>query len=506
MEQTQIYAYPFNPDYDYKMIQELIDLDKERNQDLTSGNGFIVAEPMSSIKKDLKNPEGLFSPKFGQTLGDLNPFMDRYKCQCGALRSRINNGIICQNCKQPVRYVDDNFGYFGWIPINDPCCIIHPILYKQIESLMGQGHQKTSKLQNIINYVDKKSKDGFSIERGNLPKNEPWFGKGMMEFKEHFDEIMEYYIKKYPKKREYYDIIMQNREKVFAHSIPVFTSLLRPTETKDGAMFYEPINAIYTMINKHRSIVNRRKTRFDRQAKLINQSLYVIQTEYNKLYDSILDILSGKKGELRSLLAGRYNFSTRAVIVQNPSLRIDQVTLPYISLCIILEQRIINILHRMYNLSYNDAHDIWYQATLEPDDRVKDIINAIIKSYPQGLPVIINRNPTIAYGSILQMFCVGMTDTFTIGIPLRILKSMAADFDGDEFNVFTIINDAFFEKAFEVFNPRNAFQISRNDGMFNMDVCIQRDTIINANTLMWLGRDQYTQEELDEIKAILASS
>ena len=31
---------------------------------------------------------------------------------------------------------------------------------------------------------------------------------------------------------------------------------------------------------------------------------------------------------------------------------------------------------------------------------------------------------------MLQMFCVGMTDTLTIGIPLQILKFLAADFDG----------------------------------------------------------------------------
>ena len=28
------------------------------------------------------------------------------------------------------------------------------------------------------------------------------------------------------------------------------------------------------------------------------------------------------------------------------------------------------------------------------------------------------------------MFCVGMTDTLTIGVPLQILKFLAADFDG----------------------------------------------------------------------------
>ena len=103
---------------------------------------------------------------------------------------------------------------------------------------------------------------------------------------------------------------------------------------------------------------------------------------------------------------------------------------------------------------------------------------------------------------MLQMFCVGMTDTLTIGIPLQILKSLAADFDGHAINVFHIINDAFFQRANAIFNPRNAMYISRNNGTFNLDACIQRDTIINANTLMYLGRDRYSKDQLDKCRRI----
>ena len=37
---------------------------------------------------------------------------------------------------------------------------------------------------------------------------------------------------------------------------------------------------------------------------------------------------------------------------------------------------------------------------------------------------------TRAYGGILQMFCVGFTETYTMAVPLQVLKSLAADFDG----------------------------------------------------------------------------
>ena len=153
------------------------------------------------------------------------------------------------------------------------------------------------------------------------------------------------------------------------------------------------------MINKFVHEINKDKTRMDNKKKLKNDLLFKLQDEYMKLYKEIEDILSGKKGKLRSLVGGRFNFSSRAVIVQNPELRIDQVTLPYTELVITQQQKIINILHRTYNISFNEAYKIWEKAMVKKDERVAEIINALIKSHPGGLPILLNRNPSIAYGS-----------------------------------------------------------------------------------------------------------
>jgi hypothetical protein len=46
--------------------------------------------------------------------------------------------------------------------------------------------------------------------------------------------------------------------------------------------------------------------------------------------------------------------------------------------------------------------------------------------------------------------------------------------------------------------------ISRNDGKINASVLVQRDTIINANTLMWLGRNNYNETQKAKIMAVKA--
>lgn len=98
----------------------------------------------------------------------------------------------------------------------------------------------------------------------------------------------------------------------------------------------------------------------------------------------------------------RYNYSARCVIRQDPSLRIDQVSLPYKELVITQKAQIENILHRVYNISYQEAYNKWYNAVSEIDPTIVEILNTMIQhghinpdtgEEEPGLPVIINRNP-----------------------------------------------------------------------------------------------------------------
>lgn len=491
-------SYPNNPDYDYFTTLTRLNWDEERIYDLTYGKGFIVSRT-HGVKKDVKDPNSIFSSRYGQTLRDINPFGNRYRCKCGHTTQRVYNNTICDICHTRVKYVDDDFEYFGWLVLNDHW-VIHPGLYTSLEAFIGKDFQKI--LQPQRNFDE----DGNETEV-EKPANQPYYGIGMIKFKEQFDEIMEYYRNKNKTKTMYYDDIMSEKDKVFTQSIPVFTTLLRPYDIDKKTFSHEDTNPFYLIINKHVYQLNDLKTlsATQKQEKLPAKLLYDLQLKLQGLFNAVIKIVSGKKGNIRSLFGGKYNFSSRCVIVANPKLRIDEVTLPYSALVELLMQSIINILHKGYNMSMNDAYLYWYKAKLEPDPVVKKIIMTILQqstSTHRGLPVLINRNPTISYGSILQMFCVGMTDSYTMAVPLQILPLLAADFDGDVLNILYIINQAFFQRSFEVFNPRNTQYISRNDGQFNNLVNRQRDTLINANTMIDLGRGVYTQEDLNVIKKI----
>lgn len=420
--------YPKSEEFEYITQMVRLNLDDEREEDITTDNGFIIADP-NGIKKDLKDPNGMFSSKYGQTLKDLKPFATQYKCECGHLNSRLNNGTVCPICGTEVKYVGDNFNYFGWKVLKD-YYIIHPNLFKSLESFIGKDT-----LDNMLVYNIKKDADGHIVENNDEnTKNEPFFGIGMVEFKNRFDEIMAYYSRSFANqtKKAYYEDIMENRNNIFTQSIPYYTTLLRPVDEDQKNLYYEDSNSFYYMMNRIAAKINKYEPNRIMSDKVsLNKLLYDLQMKYNALYKNIEATIEKKKGNVRQLLSGRFNFSSRCVITADPNLRIDEIKLPYKCLIEMLQQRIINILQKTYNMNYSDAYNIWYRANIKEDPMVRSIIETIIKSSGngRGLPMIINRNPTIAYGGILQMFCIGMTDSYTMEIPLRILPLLAADFD-----------------------------------------------------------------------------
>lgn len=66
-------------------------------------------------------------------------------------------------------------------------------------------------------------------------------------------------------------------------------------------------------------------------------------------------------------------------------------------------------------------------------------------------------------------------------------------------NTLLIYNDEFRAQCEKVYNPRNAFCISRDDGMMNGSVNVFNDILINLNSLLALSKDNYSQQDLDHI-------
>lgn len=392
--QLERLSYPFinddDAEYFYETVMARRNLDDVREKYISSGKGFIINKPQKTTKKDMKDPNSIYSSRFGQTLGDVHPFADRYRCKCRDLTGRKNIGILCPRCKERVRYVDDDYDYFGFMALQENFHVIHPNLYKSIEFYIGKDN-----LAKILDYNVEKDIDGHIIQNTEVNKNEPFRGIGMIEFKERFDEILDFYrtinrAKTGSKKEEYYQDIKENRDIIFTQTIVVMTTLLRPFQITGKGFSFEKTNSIYNMMARLVAHINNNKLRINRKRKQKNQLLWDLQCKQQELYQEIEDILSGKKGIIKGLLGGRYQFTSRDVIIPDKTLRIDEVSLPYVALVELLQQTIVNLLQKIYNLSCNDAYNIWYNANFTRDNRVVSIIENLIKK--RKIHVLINRN------------------------------------------------------------------------------------------------------------------
>lgn len=386
------FHYPQNSKYIFETKMNKINIDEKREEIINNGKGFVVSKAQSKLRKEFDNEFGIFSSRFGRTLQDVNSFGDKYKCRCGYLTERIHSGITCPLCGEKVKFVDDDFGYFAWIVLKDPYYIMHPNLYKEIKHFFYCD--KTDNLDCILKPQDEKDIDGHTV-LSDKNDNYKYHGIGLLEFKEKFEEIMKFYLKKNPNKKQYYDDIMESKDKVFIQSIPVFTVHLRQYKIDGNKLKVEKTNSLYIMMTKLAADINKDTLKIYRKKKPKNQLLYDLNNKYLELYDEIIKILSGKKGNLRNVFGGRYNFSSRSVIIPNPKLRIDEVVMPYKAMVELLAQSIINILVKSYNITYAQAHSIWTRAQLVKDERVYKIIKGLIKDKERGIPILINRNPTI---------------------------------------------------------------------------------------------------------------
>lgn len=287
--------YSENSLFDYSTKLERISLDQARRHDILNGDGFIVTS-RKNIKEDVKDPNGIFSVKYGPGLQDVNAFGNRYRCKCGHTTQRFYHGLTCPVCGTKVEYRDENFGMFGYICLKDPYYLIHPNLFNSIAFFIGERE-----FMNIITPVHKKDEDGHDIPI-IPPKDEPYFGIGMMDFHDRFDEIIEYYRGKRPNKMDYYENIIDDRDKIFTQSVPVFTIHLRPYRIDGDMLHFEGTNAIYKVMTKLASDINMDKTKMDKKVKPKNQLLFDFQMKFKELYDELTKILSGKKGTRVNLM------------------------------------------------------------------------------------------------------------------------------------------------------------------------------------------------------------
>lgn len=279
--------------------------EEEFTADMITKKGFVVkTKPFKTKIKDkkgaimahgIKEKYGLHSPLFGTEWSDENAFAERYSCECHEMIGKLYEGETCPKCCTKVTFIDVNLSVFAWLKINNPqFTLIQPLMYKKISAFLGNVNNF---LDKIINFKmdmtldgDYKKIDGFDY------KKHPYFGIGMVEFRNKFDEIMAFYLKKKKNKKELYNQIMMDKDKIFVTVVPVYSALLRQVFFSDEDFSYTKIDKYYNSMFGNINKLNEETEINHNNLAKINKNLYRAQCNLNNAFDFIFNGLTEKEG------------------------------------------------------------------------------------------------------------------------------------------------------------------------------------------------------------------
>ena len=122
-----------------KVQMKRLNWDSEFYVDLLRGTGFIISEPAEvtvdgTRQKSMYGPQ---SPLYGTTYEDEQSFIERYRCRCGAFKSRQFEGEICPICGTKVEFRDSDINVTGWISLGNNK-IISPYYFNVLQQAIGK--------------------------------------------------------------------------------------------------------------------------------------------------------------------------------------------------------------------------------------------------------------------------------------------------------------------------------------------------------------------------------
>lgn len=462
-------------------------------RDIMEGNGFIISDPpeitMDGEKK--KTLYGPRSPLYGTTYEDEQSYIERYRCKCGAFKSRLFEGEVCPICGEKVEDRGLDLSITGWIVLDDNS-IINPYYYKKFELILGKTKKQI--FSDMIYARYKVDTNGIvsRVKEGDIdgPLSSPFYGIGVRGFYDNFEDIIDYFIKLKKDKADSLEQIRREKRNVFCSHIPIMTTFIRPQSASGDTLYYntidKSINTLFTLKEQLKSCEELDK----------EYILQRIQNKANNIWEIGFSILNGKEGLIRGeILGGSLNYTSRSVIVPDPSLRDNEIDVSYHAFLELYRYKIIYYLMKIQDITLGKAYNIWKAAT-KFDPVVYNTMKFIV-DYAKT-KVVLNRNPTLNYYSILLLNIRNISsdeEDYTYSLPLSILPGLNADFDGDTLNMVGMVTKEI-AYMYRKFDPIRRMIISKDTGFLNPYFSITKNQLIDLYYFATLGSTPNDQKEV----------
>lgn len=458
-----------------RVIVRRLNWDAEFLHDMKNGEGFVISEP-PTLNIDDKTYKPLYGPRselYGTTAEDEDAFAERHRCKCGKIYGRMNDGEFCTRCNSYVENRGLNIKFTGYIYVGE--YIINPFYYYKMAGIFGEAVLNEIVWEKHEVDIDGNVHDVTDFEALDIKPKSPFFGIGIKSLRNRFDEVLDYFKGKKPKKAEDIERLKKEKINVFCKFIPVYSTALRPQSLTSDTYYYTKID---TLVNTIYSLSELVKKSNDLQNA---NNLSRIQSKVNKLWKINIALMNGKEGIIRGLIeGGEINFSARNVVVPGINLRNDEVVLSYHTALTLLKSRIEYYLKTMSgeNKSLYQIENQIKQASIKFDSQIYAIMEYILKT--EKSRIIINRNPTLSIESIVLLKIKAIKkdiNDYTLTIPLSALIGMNCDFDGDVLNIKYLPLPEMVE-IYKNFNPVKKYTISRDTGNINKNIVISKSPLV----------------------------
>jgi DNA-directed RNA polymerase beta' subunit len=442
----------------------------------------VIANPVSE-KNGVFFEDGLYSES---VFGSMNGLDVEYRCKCRFMFGIHTDGMLCPKCSTTSQKCETVVSKRGWIDL-EGVRLIHPAMYFFLETYIGPTRFKKYLYER--QKIDLNGNVYFPFEDEEPSQKEPapeCISMGVDDFIDNLPLIMEIYKKfRGDDKKDVYDQIMANLDKIVITKIPIFSARLRPAMKVRDELIFDKTNVFYTQLLALST--ETKKLSSDNTGFIKGPMQGRMQQTLVNLFSALADTIGKKEGFIRSNMMGsRMNWSARCVITPHKTDReIDEVFLPYRTAVELLRLQIISVLRKVHDMSFSEAERYIEHAQNTFKEDVYNIIEELRIKSGGHFHILLNRNPTIAIGSILYMRVTkikrDITD-LTMTISNNILLLVCGDYDGDVLNVFMLFNKHFHDH-FKKFSPRE-FIVNPNDGKFNHALNFSKDHTLGLTTLL----------------------
>lgn len=409
------------------MRLELIDIDKFA-EDLPAVTSAKILEG-GKISKN-----GIFSQ---QIFGPLRS----YKCACprSSYRGPHSTEETCKICNVDIASTEERRKRYAKIQL--PFKVLNPLFYNLVVTAKPSSRKILDailffRVKFYIDPIDDHIKKLETIE--DLPED--------TKILEGLNGAVEYIklLIKHNKKREFKYIESHIDQLCIKNVLVIPPDFRNFSKTSTGTFMTDTLNQYYNELLMRTSHIKKLPYELKEDHEVYKVYFKSIQKYVFDIHAYIFEKLSKKRGLIRgNILGKRVDFSGRAVISPDPTLKLNQCRAPYVIVLEILKPQLTAYLvNRKICKRYNQASSLIEECYKKRDPR----LFPVVKEFCKNKLCILNRQPTLHRMSILA-FEMDVHLGNTIQIHPMVCAPYNADMDGDQMSIYIPVTDLSIEDA-----------------------------------------------------------